>query len=427
MLNLFQHLPYEIPKQVRDDIGARDGWRTQVKKGKKEMHYIMFLLALLFTNVTNAMNCQELPDCEELGYSKEDVKGCAENGYLNCPFDQDYKVCVQYNCEALGFTDSDKTSWCADLIKCRGNEKMTLCQKPCFATDAQSLTELATTGKCKVVTMRNNISMTDVSNFWVYGHTTIDGANHTLTIPGTKKFYLTSQTKLQNLSLVTKGEGMESVTLINANSGNEAEVNNLTITEQLNNHNASIFSGEGVLTLSGNMQFTLNGYQMAYVAKDLRFKDAQVTISTLKDLIGDSTVLVEDSTLNITATSGVLMKRSHLKLQHAELTLSTPSFVFYGNVDNAESTLTVGEGSRVVLDAKSGVNMDGKKVTFILKGTSAAPAYLEIKKLGGANIYVTAQNTTDTLVLESKTYHPTNPATTLLSEVENSQNWTQAQ
>ena len=270
--------------------------------------------------------------------------------------------------------------------------------------------------------MRNNITMTDVSNFWVYGHTTIDGANHTLTIPGAKKFYLTSQTKLQNLSLVTKGEGMESVTLINANSGNEAEVNNLTITEQLGSHNAGIFSGEGVLTLSGNMQFTLNGYQLAYYAHDLRFKDAQVTISTSKDLIGDSTVLVENSRLNITTTR-VLMKRSHLTLRHSELTFSTPSTVFYGNVDNAESTLTVGEGSRVVLDAKSGVNMDGKKVTFILKGTSAAPAYLEIKKLGGANIYVTAQNTTDTLVLEGKTYHPTNPATTLLSDVEKSQNW----
>ncbi len=386
------------------------------------MRYLLVLLVLMFANAANAVECRETPDCSQMGYSTESDPNCKDDGYIFCPFDKTYKKCVNYKCAAWGFTSSDKTSWCASVISCKSDPAMTLCQKPCLATDAQSLTDLVTTRQCKVVTMRNDITMTDVSNFWVSGDTTIDGANHMLTIPGAKKFYLTSQTKLQNLSLVTNGEGMESVTLINANSGNEAEVNNLTITEQLGSHNAGIFSGEGVLTLSGNMQFTLKGYQMAYYAHNLRFKDAQVTVSTSKDLIGDSTVLVENSTLNVIST-GVLMKRSHLTLRHAELTFSTPSYVFYGNAYNAESMLTIGEGSKVVLNAQNGVNMDGKKATFILSGTSTAPAYLEIMKLGGANVYITAHNTADTLVLEGKTYHPVKEATILLSDVPTSDSW----
>ena len=97
------------------------------------MRYWMFLLGLLWIDTASALDCEKVPDCTSLGYSQEEDTDCEKDGFMYCPFDKSYKKCVQYNCEALGFTESDKTSWCADLVECKGNSKMTLCQKPCFA------------------------------------------------------------------------------------------------------------------------------------------------------------------------------------------------------------------------------------------------------------------------------------------------------
>ncbi len=99
------------------------------------MRYLMFLLTLLFTNVAHALDCEKVPDCEELGYTKAEDPNCANDGYMYCPFNQEYKLCVQYDCAKLGFTTSDKTSWCNKLIKCKGDEKMTLCQNLCEVGD----------------------------------------------------------------------------------------------------------------------------------------------------------------------------------------------------------------------------------------------------------------------------------------------------
>ena len=91
------------------------------------MRYLMFFMVMMFSNVSQAMNCQNLPDCESLGYSKSEDSNCVEDGYMYCPFDQDYKVCVQYNCAALGFTTSDKTSWCDEIVTCKDDASYTLC------------------------------------------------------------------------------------------------------------------------------------------------------------------------------------------------------------------------------------------------------------------------------------------------------------
>ncbi len=99
------------------------------------MRYVLILLGLMFANVASAMDCEKVPTCEELGYSTESDPNCAEDGYMYCPFDKEYKACVQYNCAALGFTESDKTSWCNKLIKCQGNPLMTLCQNMCEVGD----------------------------------------------------------------------------------------------------------------------------------------------------------------------------------------------------------------------------------------------------------------------------------------------------
>ena len=102
---------------------------------ENKMRYLMFLLGLIFANVASAMDCEKVPDCEELGYTKDNDPNCADDGYMYCPFDHDYKICVQYNCAKLGFTESDKTSWCNKLIKCKGNPRMTLCQNLCEIGD----------------------------------------------------------------------------------------------------------------------------------------------------------------------------------------------------------------------------------------------------------------------------------------------------
>ncbi len=99
------------------------------------MRYLMFLLCLIFANVANAMDCEKVPDCESLGYSTEDEPNCADNGYMFCPFNHDYKKCVQYNCAKLGFTEDDKTSWCGKIVKCKGNEKFTACKALCEVGD----------------------------------------------------------------------------------------------------------------------------------------------------------------------------------------------------------------------------------------------------------------------------------------------------
>ncbi len=94
------------------------------------MRYWMFLLGLLmYANVAEAIDCKTPPDCASLGYSKDNDPNCADDGYMYCPFNHDYKKCVNYDCAALGFTTSDKTSWCDEIIKCQGNEDYTLCNE----------------------------------------------------------------------------------------------------------------------------------------------------------------------------------------------------------------------------------------------------------------------------------------------------------
>ena len=99
------------------------------------MRYLMFFMVMMFVNVASAMDCEKVPDCESLGYTTEDDPNCAEDGYMYCPFDKDYKACVQYNCTALGFTESDKSSWCGKIVKCKGNEKFTACKALCEIGD----------------------------------------------------------------------------------------------------------------------------------------------------------------------------------------------------------------------------------------------------------------------------------------------------
>ena len=73
--------------------------------------------------------CDPMPDCEALGYVKD--ADCKQNTYVSCPYDTSYKRCVNNDCEALGYTETDKKSWCKEIVPCPTDASYTLCQKKC--------------------------------------------------------------------------------------------------------------------------------------------------------------------------------------------------------------------------------------------------------------------------------------------------------
>ena len=100
------------------------------------MKYVLFLIAILFSNQAVALDCVKQPTCEELNYSKENVADCAEDGYLLCPFDFNYKKCVEHKldqdivratCESLGFLSPEKRTswddWCEQTVYCPFEDK----------------------------------------------------------------------------------------------------------------------------------------------------------------------------------------------------------------------------------------------------------------------------------------------------------------
>ena len=93
------------------------------------MKYVLFLITILFSSQAVALNCEKQPTCEELGYSTENNPNCLDDGYLICPFDFNYKKCVNFNCESLGFTQSDKSAWCKNIAACPNNKNYTACIK----------------------------------------------------------------------------------------------------------------------------------------------------------------------------------------------------------------------------------------------------------------------------------------------------------
>ncbi len=404
------------------------------------MHYIMFLLALLFTNVANAINCQTLPDCASLGYSTEPDPNCADDGYMYCPFDQDYKVCVQYNCKALGFTDSDKTSWCADLIECRGNPLMTLCQKACIATNAQELKELAESGKCKVVTMRNDIIIPENESITLAANTIIDGGNHTLKTSGNKQnlntFLMNDKTGLENLTLVHQQDsalGEDTIYLQGTKASDQISLRNVKLvwnTSITENQRHPIFA-LSTYTISGNFDIDVNS-QHAWVFYDgnFSFKDAHLhakinhqygVIFTATDVSFDGTT-AEIFARNVifSSLSGkktTTIKNSIISIQAIEnytayLFDTTPIFV-------------IGEGSSLNLTLTKLESTLAKDSILELVGTASNPSTLTINVNSSEfkNVQIKASNTSDNLVLNGKTYLPTNPATTPLSEIDKSPNW----
>ncbi len=440
---MFQHLFDEIPKQVRDDNGVvrNDSlYRGCCKRRKgKEMRYLMFLLGLLFANVAQAMDCEKVPDCASLGYSTKDDPNCADNGYMYCPFDKTYKKCVQYNCEALGFTESDKTSWCADLIECKGNAKMTLCQKPCFAIDYNSLKELAESGDCKVVTMRDDIIIPQNQGIKFAPNTILDGGNHTLTSTGNQAYnlyYFAENTGFKNINIVHTQDLLENFHFYIAPSQNTAitfeNVNiKLTSTDTKHAINNYMFF-RGTFNITGKfVVYDQSAAQVAVLGYETikHFKDADIHILTTyqtSDVFSLGTLTMENSTVDvqsgatvfISAGSGIASFKNTKGTFH-----SNKSGVIYGT--QGLPRLVIQEGCDITLSATTQLTNVDVEQTIELSGTPENPTKLSIRDKAKKfrNLSVQAHDLNVSLVINGTTYKPIKPTTTLLKDVETSQDW----
>ena len=67
-------------------------------------------------------------ECEILGFTNVDKSTWCPGGVVECPHDSSYTLCSNgLDCLKLGFTRTDKTSWCGNFVKCPYDKTLTLC------------------------------------------------------------------------------------------------------------------------------------------------------------------------------------------------------------------------------------------------------------------------------------------------------------
>ncbi len=400
------------------------------------MRYLMFLLALLFTNVANAMECEKVPDCASLGYSTEPDQNCADNGYMYCPFDQNYKVCVQYDCAKMGFTESDKSTLCADLIECKGNSKMTLCQKACIATNYDELKDLAESGKCKLITMKNDITIPLNQGITLAQNTIIDGGGHTLQSSGNKGFNvytLNNNTGFKNIFIKhNQTETQYALQVFLQTTASKSTLQNVQVEVKSDDTKASV----GTFLLSGRNyeisgKFTANFETQRFYtlnrASSLTFKNADISITT-RGSSSDGFYNNADfiNSHGTVTTRGVSAGNSNtLTFENSNIHLNATNYAFWANSGVAYPTIRLKDNAELRLTFKGLLFGPGSGIAHIkFESSENAPAKLIVEgnqKLDSAD--VTANNTANTLVLNGVTYHPKKATTTLLSEIPNSGNW----
>ena len=399
------------------------------------MKYVLFLMMVLFSNQAVALDCSKQPTCSELGFSTENNPNCLLDGYLYCPFDSQYKKCVNFNCELLGFTLSDKSGWCAETIECKGDKSYTLCKTPCIAWDSDTLSMLANSGKCKVVTMRNDIEMPKNQGITLHADAIIDGGNHTLISSGNKGFdvyTLNNNTGFKNIFIKHNQEQMQTgLNVFRSTNGSKVTLHDTRILVQSNdeqNHATPLFR-DGTYEISG--KFTTNieaQWHYSLSSATLIFKDADINITTTGQssdgFNGNADFINSRGTITISGLSIIYDKT--LTFENSKINLKAPGIFWtyqikYGTIllkNNAEVKLMFSN-----LIGGSTVNVD-KLAHIKFETLTSAPATLIIEGNGGLDSGdVKASNSADTLVLNNKTYHPTQTATTLISDVPNSSYW----
>lgn len=123
----FQH-PCRFTSNLRKLFAVCKGF---VHKFLRKMVLVTTLIVagpLLLISVAHAeLNCTVQPSCSDLGYTKSISSACPADYILYCPFDKSYKKCVIPSCTTLGFTTTDKSAWCGNVIQCPDDTSYTAC------------------------------------------------------------------------------------------------------------------------------------------------------------------------------------------------------------------------------------------------------------------------------------------------------------
>ena len=395
-------------------------------------------MMVLFSSQVVALNCEKQPTCEELNYSKDDDPQCAEDGYILCPYDQSYKKCVRYNCETLGFTQSDKSAWCADIATCKGDKSYTLCQTPCIAWDSDTLSSLASSGKCKVVTMKNDITLPPNQDITLAKNTTLDGNGHTITATSTS-FTLLDGAKLKNMHINRKISSTEELTLISVQGNGFFE--DISVLDENNN---TVLAGTRYLCQISE-SLTLSGALKFEVKNDLHH---HVFYSGNK-----ASLILDNANIEIISpqtSSDVFSGISQSVAKNSEILIKTESYARAGDHDNEleliDSKMIIETAAAVCWDAWSectfkldtGGYLDTKdnlllqatdaKMKIIFNGSKENIATLVIaKEHKGDDVTLEVQNTAAKFNYMGTTYRPKQIGTTLLSEIPNSPIWEKVQ
>ena len=409
------------------------------------MKYVLFLMMVLFSSQAVALNCEKQPTCEELNYSKEDDPQCAEDGYVLCPFDFSYKKCLQPDCESLGFTQSDKSAWCADIATCKGDKSYTLCQTPCIAWDSDTLSSLAESGKCKVVTIKNDITIPKNESLTLAKNTVIDGGGHTLhtsvSKENIKNYILRNHTGFRNITLEHKAIDMQKGNSIIFAESIETPISFSNVrfyvtsdVDTLEKTSSSKIIARGKCEVSGQFEVNVRAkrYYTPFGDEGKRhFTNADVLLDVESyghALFATGDVSFENSKAQLITNNSPFANTKSINIKNSDVSVNS-EHVFYYNEENLQGSINILENGRLSYEmGETGtfVRQNDVNLQFYLKGTAGNPASLVLNvkedQKDHANV-ISSANTMDTVKLNGVSYHPTKEATTKLSEIESSENW----
>ena len=160
--------------------------------------YVVFAVAALLSSLlcplypfsaaaqTCGQDCTTPPTCSQLGYKKDIY---CPDGFITCPFDTSYKWCKEYTCEDGRYYSSPLTG---DYTCSKAEYHGLTCydcvaaveEDICSAYDEQTLVEALQCADCPVITVLNDISITDKLPDLKEGQTlkAADGQTYTITI-----------------------------------------------------------------------------------------------------------------------------------------------------------------------------------------------------------------------------------------------------
>ena len=157
--------------------------------------YVVFAVAALLSSLlypfsaaaqTCGQDCTTPPTCSQLGYKKDIY---CPDGFITCPFDTSYKWCKEYTCEDGRYYSSplagDYTCSKAEYHGLTCYDCVAAAEEDiCSAYDEQTLVEALQCADCPVITVLNDISITDKLPDLKEGQTlkAADGQTYTITV-----------------------------------------------------------------------------------------------------------------------------------------------------------------------------------------------------------------------------------------------------